>query len=171
MWPKTILPSRVAGPLAAKAVQCIGLGGDCASGESCRKRLPSRPSAVASSAGSSVSISGQELRATMSIKSRGRPSNRALPRAGAVGDALHFFEIFLLDSGAGTGHWPGSGRASSRRRAISGSAQRRSSGHGRRFPGPSIGHVASRVDTARPRCAARSSRPADIGNRYPSVAT
>ena len=26
MWPKTILPSAVAGPLAAKALQCIGLG-------------------------------------------------------------------------------------------------------------------------------------------------
>ena len=26
MWPKTILPSVVAGPVAAKALQCIGLG-------------------------------------------------------------------------------------------------------------------------------------------------
>ena len=30
MWPKTILPSAVAGPVAAKALQCIGLGGDWA---------------------------------------------------------------------------------------------------------------------------------------------
>jgi hypothetical protein len=47
MWPKTTLPSLVAGPVAAKALQRDGLGSGLAAGASSGKRMPSRPVGVA----------------------------------------------------------------------------------------------------------------------------
>ena len=43
MWPKTILPSAVAGPVAAKALQCIGLGGGIGRGWSLREAHAFQP--------------------------------------------------------------------------------------------------------------------------------
>ena len=98
MWPKTILPSAVAGPVAAKALQCSAWGRGFGLGVPAESASPSRPVGVASRAASSVSISGQTLRATMSIRSMGRPSKRAPAAAGPVGDALHLFEKLLVEA-------------------------------------------------------------------------
>ena len=43
MWPKTIWPSAVAGPVAAKALQCSGWGGVGAASWGSRKRAAFEP--------------------------------------------------------------------------------------------------------------------------------
>ena len=78
MWPKTILPSAVAGPVAAKALQRIGLGGGFGLRRFQREAdalQAGRRRVEGASRGSS--ISGQALRATTSIRSMGRPSKLA----------------------------------------------------------------------------------------------
>ena len=82
MWPKTILPSAVAGPVAAKALQWPSRGRTGAPSAGSRNRLPSRPVAVASRAPSRNEVSISALTATMSTRSSGRPSKRA-PAAAA----------------------------------------------------------------------------------------
>ncbi len=67
----------MAGPVAAKALQRIGLGVVTGAGCSCGQQPHSMPVAVASSAESSVSISGQPFSATTSTRSIGLPSKRA----------------------------------------------------------------------------------------------
>ena len=88
VWPMTALPYLVAGPVAAKALHrsicVVGFALDAR----LPKSLPSRPVGCASSAPSSVIISGQTLMATISVRSRGRPSNFA--PASAAPSAIPF---------------------------------------------------------------------------------
>ena len=80
MCPKTILPSAVAGPTAAKALQCSALAAGMALGFRVGSFRPSRPFGRASRPPSSVSISAQQFKATMSVKSIARPSNWRRPQ-------------------------------------------------------------------------------------------
>ena len=105
----------------------------------------------------------RQLRATMSTRSMGRPSKRGPGGGGAVGDALHLFEVLLVVAAQEQGVDERAGLLPAVGRAPWGSAWRRSSGRRRRSPGPAAGRAGSRARRARPRCAARSSRPADSG--------
>lgn len=82
MWPKTILPESVAGPVAANALQCSACSGLSRGDFGSRKVLPSRPVAVASNAPSRHEVSGSEFAAAMSTKSTARPKTFA-PEAAA----------------------------------------------------------------------------------------
>ncbi len=98
MWPKTMWPSAVALPVAAKALQWSSCGA-CGRGSSgSLKTFGSRPVAVASSAESRNSISMSELIAD-DVDDVEQPALEPGPRGGrAVGDALHLLEVFRIIS-------------------------------------------------------------------------
>ena len=81
--------------------------------------------------------------------------------AGAVGDALHFLEIFLVVAAQEQGIDQGARRLPAVGRRLGTLHGGEAADDARRSLRPAAGHAASRVDTVRPRCAARSSRPAD----------
>src|SRR5438477_600472 len=61
MWPKTTLPSLVAGPVAAKALQRIGFGAGFGCGAASGNLTPSSPVGRALSAGWGVSLAGRAV--------------------------------------------------------------------------------------------------------------
>ena len=163
MWPKTILPSAVAGPVAAKALQCSGWGRGGRASWGSRKVRPSRPLGVASSALSRKSTSISELTATMSTRSSGRPSNLRPGGGGAVGDALHLLEVF----GVVAAEEQGVDQGAHLLPGVVGRGGAALGGQGRDVVGDLRARAAGRADSrarrARPRCGARSSPPADSG--------
>ena len=100
----------------------------------------------------------------MSRRSIGRPSKRGPGGGGAVGDALHLFEVLLVVAAQEEGVGQQSGRS---RQPSAGALGLRYGGEAarrrRRSPGPAAGRAGSRARRARPRCAGRSSRPAGSG--------
>ena len=122
MWPKTILPSA-GGRAGGGEGAAVALGSGDGSGawlllgeahafqagrrglEGGVERLDLRP----------------ELSATMSTRSIGRPSKRGPGRGGAVGDALHLFEVFRVVAAQEQGVDQGATSLSRLRRAPSGS--------------------------------------------------
>ena len=161
MWPKTILPSAVAGPTAAKALQWSGLGAD--------RRFLGLQEIAGSPIPSARRRGGVERHDFGPGVDRGHVDHVDFPavklgagRAGAVGDAAHLFQIFLvitaeeqrIDDG-GVSFQPSAGDLelcmAARQRisaAISGAMSR---------------PCCTPRRTVRPRYAGRSSRPADNG--------
>src|SRR5664279_1815731 len=81
MWPNTILPSAVAGPVAAKALQCSACSGLALGDFGSRKDFVSRPVGSASKAALRHDVSSSELAAAISTRSRDRPKHLAFEDA------------------------------------------------------------------------------------------
>ena len=138
MWPKTTWPSAVAGPVAAKALQCDSSGADRA----LLGRLAKPPAfeagrggleRVFEEVGLDVGVDRDEVEQIERPAVQGRSGRR-----GSVGDPLHLLEIFGIESAQeqGIGQQPqvlpGVGRrcvlryraSSPTKRAISGAISR-----------------------------------------------
>ena len=88
MWPKTIFPSAVAGPVAANAEQWCSCGGGGSAGAGLVPVTPSTPVGVACRASPRHASSTHRFTPAMSVRSIGRP--RTFAPAAAAPSAMPF---------------------------------------------------------------------------------
>ena len=117
MWPMTTWPSAVAGPVAAKALQCDSWGrvGPCLGRLAEPPALQPRRRGVEGTIkerGLDVGVERDDIEQV-----DGPPVELGPGRGRTVGDPLHLLEVLGVESSAGTVRWPASAGRARRRPA------------------------------------------------------